>query len=39
VRAKEQQLSTTPDGTLSRDDARVRPQVKKSYEAMPIPQE
>ena len=39
VRAKEQQLSTAPDGTLSRDDARVRPQVKKSYEAMPIPQE
>jgi len=39
VRSKEQQLSTTPDGTMTREDARVRPQVKKSYEAMPIPNE
>jgi hypothetical protein len=39
VRAKEAQLSTTPDGTMTREDARVRPQVKKSYEAMPIPNE
>lgn len=38
VRAKEQQIAGTPDGTLSRDDARVRPQIKKSYEAMPIPE-
>jgi hypothetical protein len=39
VRSKEQQLSNTPDGTMTREDARVRPQVKKSYEAMPIPNE
>jgi len=38
VRAKEQQIAGTPDGTLTRDDARVRPQIKKSYEAMPIPE-
>ena len=39
VRAQEQQLSTAPDGTMTREDSRVRPQVKKSYEAMPIPNE
>lgn len=39
VRHKEQQLSGTPEGTLTRDDARVRPKIKKSYEAMPIPEE
>jgi len=40
VRAKEAQLSATPDGTLARDaDPRTRPTVKKSYEAMPIPRE
>ena len=39
VRSNEQQLSNTPDGTMTREDARVRPQVKKSYEAMPIPNE
>jgi hypothetical protein len=40
VRAKEAQLSATPDGTLSRDaDPRTRPSVRKSYEAMPIPKE
>lgn len=38
VRAKEQQIAGTPDGTLTRDDSRVRPQIKKSYEAMPIPE-
>ena len=37
VRAKEQQLSGTPDGTMTRDHAQARPQIKKSYEAMPIP--
>ena len=37
VRAKEAQLSQAPDGTLPRDeDARTRPLIKKSYEAMPI---
>ena len=35
VRAKEAQLSSTPDGTLPREGS----QVKKSYEAMPIPKE
>ena len=39
VRAKEQQLAGTPDGTLTRDHAQARPQIKKSYEAMPIPKE
>jgi len=36
VRAKEQQLSSTPDGTMTRDHARVKPNVKKSFEPMPI---
>jgi hypothetical protein len=39
VRYKETQLSGTPDGTMTRDHAKVRPQIKKSYEAMPIPEE
>jgi hypothetical protein len=40
VRAKEEQLGSTPAGTLPRDsDTRTRPQVKKSYEAMPVPKE
>lgn len=40
VRAKEAQLSHAPEGTLPRDeDARTRPQIKKSYEAMPISEE
>lgn len=38
VRAKEQQLAGTPEGTLTRDHAQARPQIKKSYEAMPIPE-
>lgn len=37
VRHKEQQIAGTPEGTMTRDDARVRPQIKKSYEAIPIP--
>lgn len=39
VRMKEQQLAGTPDGTMTRDHAKARPQIKKSYEAMPIPKE
>lgn len=39
VRDKEAQLAGTPDGTLSRDDPRVRPQIKKGWEAMPVPKE
>ena len=38
VRHKEQQIAGTPDGTMTRDDARVRPKINKSYEAMPIPE-
>jgi hypothetical protein len=37
VRAKEQQLSETPSGQLTRDDARVQPRIKKGYEPMPVP--
>lgn len=37
VRVKEQQLAATPDGTLTRNDPRVAPKIKKGYEAMPIP--
>lgn len=39
VRHKEQQLSGTPEGTMTRDHARVKPQIKKSFQAMPIPEE
>ena len=38
VMAKEEQLAGTPDGTLTRDHRDARPQIKKSYEAMPIPE-
>ena len=38
VRSKEQQLSGTPEGTMTRDHAKARPQIKKSYEAIPIPE-
>ena len=37
VRDKEAQIAGTPDGTLTRDHAQVRPQIKKGYEAIPIP--
>ena len=39
VRVKEQQLATTPDGTMTRDDSRVAPKINKSYEAIPIPKD
>lgn len=39
VRHKEQQIAGTPDGTMTRDHARVKPSIKKSFEAMPIPEE
>ena len=39
VRAKEQQLASTPDGTMTRDHARVRPNVKKSFEPIPVPED
>lgn len=38
VRAKEQQLSGTPEGTMTRDHAKVRPQIKKGYEPIPVPE-
>jgi hypothetical protein len=37
VRVKEQQLSATPDGTMSRDDPRVAPKIKKGYSPVDIP--
>lgn len=37
VRAKEEQLAGTPEGTMTRDHAKAKPQIKKSYEAIPIP--
>jgi hypothetical protein len=37
VRAKEQQLAQTPDGTMTRQHDSVRPSVRKSFEAVPIP--
>lgn len=40
VRAKEAQLNNTPEGTLPRDeDPRTRASIRKSFEAMPIPEE
>ena len=39
VRDKEAQIAGTPDGTMTRDHAKVRPQIKKGFEAMPIPKE
>lgn len=39
VKIKEQQLSSAPDGTLTRDHAKVAPKIKKSFEAMPIPED
>jgi hypothetical protein len=39
VMHKEQQLAGTPDGTMTRDHAKARPQISKSYEAMPIPKD
>ena len=37
VRAKESQLANTPDNTMTRDDPRVSPKIKKGYEPMQIP--
>lgn len=38
VRAKEAQLAGTPEGTMTRDHAKVRPQIKKGYEPIPVPE-
>lgn len=39
VRAKEAQLSGTPEGTMTRDHASVRPKINKGWEALPVPEE
>jgi hypothetical protein len=39
VRAKEAQLSTAPDGTMTREHDRVRPSVKKSFSPIPVPED
>lgn len=39
VKQKEAQLNATPEGTLTRDDARVRPVINKAYEAIPVPKD
>lgn len=39
VRAKEQQLNSTPEGTMTRDHAKVRPNISKGYEPMPVPKD
>lgn len=39
VRAKEAQLSGAPEGTGPRDHKDVRPQIKKTYEPMPVPED
>lgn len=38
VRVKEQQLSATPDGTMSRNDPRVAPKINKGYSPVEIPE-
>ena len=37
VRWKEEAIAGTPDGTMTRDHAQVRPKINKSFEAMKIP--
>lgn len=39
VKHKEQQLHATPEGTMTRDDARVRPTISKSYDPIPVPKD
>jgi hypothetical protein len=41
IRAKEQQLNAAPPGTMESEfsDARTRPVIKKSFEAIPIPKD
>lgn len=38
VRSKESQLSGTPEGTMTRDHASVKPVIKKSYSPISIPE-
>jgi hypothetical protein len=37
VRAKEAQLSGTPDGTLTRDHPQAKPQIKKGWSSLDVP--
>jgi len=37
VRSKEEQLAGTPEGTLTRDHPQARPQIKKGWDSIPIP--
>jgi hypothetical protein len=37
VRVKEQQLNATPDGTLTRDHPSARPQIKKGFSPIEVP--
>ena len=40
VRAKEEQLSGTPEGGLGhRDHAQVKPKINKGYEPLPVPKD
>lgn len=39
VRAKEQQLSSAPDGQFTRNHSQAQPKIGKSYEPMPVPQD
>ena len=39
VKHKEQQLHATPEGTMTRDDPRVRPTISKGYEPIPVPKD
>lgn len=39
VRQKEEQLSATPEGTMSRNDPRVAPKIKRSYSPIEVPEE
>lgn len=37
VRAKEAQLAGTPDGTMTRDHPQAKPQIKKGWSALDVP--
>lgn len=39
VKAKEAQIAGAPDGQFTRDNPQARPKIKKSFEAMQIPEE
>jgi hypothetical protein len=39
IRAKEAQLNAAPDGQFERNDPRVRPNIKKGYSPIEVPNE